>query len=123
MSVSVIVCVYKEYTALNSVLHSLCKQSFKDFQVCIAQDADDQNILPTLNQFTDKLDIQLLQQDELWVEGAVAAGRRVDVKPHTGCPTVQLPVCMSNRFAVGQARRLSRHTRTSRPENTSLGAG
>ncbi len=64
MSVSVIVCVYKEYTALNSVLHSLCKQSFKDFQVCIAQDADDQNILPTLNQFTDKLDIQLLQQED-----------------------------------------------------------
>lgn len=65
MSVSVVVCVYKEYAALNSVLHSLCKQSYKDFEVCIAQDADDQNILPTLDKFTSKLDIQLLQQEDL----------------------------------------------------------
>jgi glycosyltransferase involved in cell wall biosynthesis len=65
MSVSVIICVYKDYASLNSVLHSLCKQSYKDFEVCIAQDADDQNILPTLNNFTGKLELQLLQQEDL----------------------------------------------------------
>jgi hypothetical protein len=65
----------------------------------------------------------LLQQDELWVEGAVGGGRRVVVKPlrRTACPTVQLPDCMPNRFAVGQACRLSLARTTDRLEQGEAG--
>ncbi|QKU83287.1 glycosyltransferase [Vibrio cholerae] len=68
LKASVIVSMYKDVEALNSILYALSKQSISEFEVIIAEDGDDPQVANFLNSmpYTDLQIVHITQEDIGW---------------------------------------------------------
>ncbi|MBF4405395.1 glycosyl transferase, partial [Vibrio anguillarum] len=66
LKASVIISMYKDVEALNSILYALSKQSISEFEVIIAEDGDDPQVAEFLNSVPySNLQLVHITQDDL----------------------------------------------------------
>jgi len=99
---SIMMSCFHRYSQLQRTLETLCRQEFKDFEVLVYDNGDDQNLAEVVVQFLPYLNVTYYRDTELKERRFDPSGAFNFLFPHTKGEVVAImqPECMLDRLAT-----------------------